>query len=481
MQGPLPANPRVIALILASAIFMEQVDSTVLATALPTMARSFGVPPLHLSVAITSYLLSLAVFIPVSGRVADRLGSRTVFRLAITLFTLGSFMCSLSDSVWFLVLSRILQGMGGGMMVPVARLVLIRSVPKSEFVAIMSWVLVPAMLGPVVGPPLGGFLVTYLSWRWIFYVNVPLGLAGIVATSRFIPQIREAIKAPFDVKGSFLSGASLSCLLFGLETATRSGFSPFWATVLLGFALAFGVLYVRHARTHPAPVLDFRLFRIPTFAVACTAGMLFRVSFGALPFLLPLMLQLGFGLSAAASGMITFASAAGSVVMKAVARFVLRRFGYRNTLLWNGMICTTYIAVCAFFRPDWPLAVLYAILLTGGIFRSLQFTAYGTLVYGDIPVAETSAATGFHSMVQQISVTFGVAISAGVLSSIMAFWGHNNPSLLDFTATFLVIAGMSLLAVPICLRLESAAGAELSGHRAVARIAREEAEAELPG
>jgi EmrB/QacA subfamily drug resistance transporter len=461
----IPASPRVIALILASAIFMEQIDSTAIATALPAMGESLGVPPLRLSAAVTAYLLSLAVFIPISGAIADRLGSRTVFRLAIGIFVLGSILCGLSQSFWFLIASRVVQGIGGAMMVPVGRLVLLRSVPKSQFVAMMSWVLVPAMMGPMVGPLLGGYLATYWSWRWIFYINVPLGLVGMVLATLFIPQIKEAKKKPFDLRGSILSGVTLSSFLFVLESMRGDSLPVAFALSALLVSVIFGTLYFRHACIHPSPVLDFRLLRIHSFFVAGVGGVLFRLSFGAFPFLLPLMLQLGFGVSAARSGMITFVGAVGSVLMKAAAAPVVRRFGYRNLLIWNGLICSTFIVLCGLFRPEWPVILIYAALLLGGVFRSLQYTAYGTLAYADIPVEKTGAAIGFHSMIQQFSVTLGVAASAGILSMIMVLGGRETPSLSDFMLTFFTIATVSLVAVPICVTLARDAGAELSGHQ----------------
>jgi EmrB/QacA subfamily drug resistance transporter len=475
------ASPRTIALILASAIFMEQVDSTALSTALPAMARSFGVPPLQLSLAITGYLLSLAVFIPISGAAADRLGSRTIFRLAIITFTVGSIACSLASDVWMLVLARMVQGVGGAMMVPVGRLVLIRSVPKSEFVSMMAWVLVPGMIGPVVGPLLSGFLVTYLSWQWIFYINVPLGLLGVLLTTLFIPEIKAEKKEPFDLKGMALSGISLCSLIFVIESGRGGGLPLPWTAALCVVGVLSGVGYWRHARKHPAPVLDFRLAaRIPTLFVASTAGFLFRMCFGAFPFLLPLLLQLGFGMSAAKSGAITFAGSVGSILMKAGAKPVLSRLGYRNTLIWNGLVCALYVAICAMFRPSWPLTAIYAILIIGGSFRSLQYTAYGTICYADIPPAKQGAAVGFHSMVQQVSVTLGVAVSATVLGAITMLGGRSMPALADFSATMLVMAGICLAAVPICFLLPPDAGAEFSGRRPTAATAVDRAEAQAP-
>lgn len=459
-------NYRTTALIVASAMFMEQVDGTVLSTALPAMARSFGSDPVRMNVALTAYLLSLAVFIPASGRIADRFGSRTVFRAAIAVFTAGSVLCGQAGSLPVLVASRVLQGIGGAMMVPVGRLVLLRTTPKADLISAMAWLLVPATLGPVVGPPLGGLLVTYLSWRWIFGINVPIGLLGIVLATLFIDDVREANPGPLDVVGMALSGVALACLMFGLELAGHGvGSGGLAAALGLGGAGA-GALYWRHARRQRSPVLDFRLMRVPTFGVSVLSGSLFRIAIGAIPFLLPLMLQLGFGLSAAASGSITFVSSAGSLLMRACAKPLLRRFGFRRVLAGNGVISMALLACCAAFRPSCPVAAIYAVLLVGGFFQSLQFTAYNTVAYADLAPGRMSAATSFYSTFQQLSLSLGITVSAAVLAASAALSGRAAPSLGDFSAAFLVIAGIGLLAAPAGLRLRPDAGEELSGHRA---------------
>ena len=307
---------RLTAVIVACAMFMQNLDSTVIATALPTMAKAFGADPVHMNVALTSYLLSLAVFIPASGWIADRYGARTVFRAAIAVFTLGSILCGRADSLAFLVGARILQGIGGAMMVPVGRLVLLRTAAKTELVAAMAWLTVPALLGPVLGPPVGGFIVTYFSWRWIFDINVPIGILGIVLVSLFFEDVREPPRGRFDGIGLLLCAIALSGLMFGLETAGRGVVPPSITEAMIGIGLVAVVGYLLHARNHPAPLLDLSLMRLPCFGVALSAMMLFRTGIGAIPFLLPLMLQVGFGNSAVESGLITFASSAGALVMK---------------------------------------------------------------------------------------------------------------------------------------------------------------------
>jgi EmrB/QacA subfamily drug resistance transporter len=456
---------RTVALIIASAMFMEQLDGTILATALPAMATSFDVSPLHMSVALTSYMLSLAVFIPASGAIADRYGSRNVFRAAIALFTVGSILCGIASNLPLLVLSRLLQGIGGAMMVPVGRLVLLRSVPKSELVSAMSWLLVPALIGPVVGPPLGGFIVTWVSWRWIFYINVPIGVVGIWLATKYVPDVRLTERVPFDRIGFVLSGVSLSCLVFGLELASRGSSSLLGSTGLIIGGMVAGAGYLLYSRRIANPILDMTLMRFTTFRLSVIAGSLTRITAGAVPFLLPLMMQLGFGLSAAHSGVITFVSALGAMLMKATAAPVLRRWGFRATLVWNGVFSMLCIALCAAFRPDWPLWIIYAVLLFSGFFQSLQFSAYNTVAYADVPSERFSSATSFYTTFQQLMLSLGICVAAAALHVSVVWGGREHAALPDFSVAFLVVTFISLLAAPVCALLPKNAGAEMSGHR----------------
>ena len=465
-SGGLSRRARTTALIIASALFMEQLDSTVLTTALPAMARSFRVDPLHMSVALTSYLVGLAVFIPASGRLADRVGSRTVFRGAIGLFLVGSVLCAQAPSLTALVLARLLQGAGGAMMVPVGRLVLLRTVPKSELVSAMFWMLLPATVGPLFGPIVGGCLTTYLSWRWIFYINLPVGLLGMALTSRFIPQLRETTHSRFDVRGTVLSGTSLACLIFGLESASRGNgaIGPTMATLSVG--LAAGLLYFRHARVAANPILDFSLMRVPTFRISLLAGTMARLVAGGSPFLIPSMLQLGFGVSAAQSGLVTFTAPLGALSMRLMVRRVLRRYGFRATMTLNGVSAGILTLACAGFRPGWPFWVLSAILFLNGGAQSLQFTAMNTIAYADIPAERMSAATSFYATFQQMTLTLGICVTAGTLAASRALGGRPELTLGDFSAGLAVVGTLALLASPIASRLAPDAGSELSGHRA---------------
>jgi EmrB/QacA subfamily drug resistance transporter len=458
-----------IPLIVACALFMENLDSSVLATALPSIAASLGESPLKLNLAITSYLFSLAVFIPVSGWVADRFGARTVFRIAIIIFTVGSLLCGLADSFWTLVGARVLQGFGGALMVPVGRMVILRSIPKSELLRAMTWLTVPAMIGPVIGPPLGGFLTTYLSWRWIFWINLPIGLLGIVLVSLYIPNIREEKVPPLDWRGFLMSAFGLCGLVFGFETIGR-GLLPDTAVAGLLVVGAIGIaLYLRHARRHPHPLIDLSLLKVPTFRAGMAGAFLFRIGVGAMPFLLPLMLQLGFGLSAFESGMITFVSAAGAMSMKVTAGPILRHLGFRRVLIANALISGGFIAVCGLFRPDLSHALIMGLLLMGGFFRSLQFTSTNTLTISDIPNNQMSRATSFTSMMQQLSLSAGVAVGAMVLHATVSYGGGVDQIRADsFAPAFFTVGAIATLSVLVFLRLPSDAGAEVTGHRLVA-------------
>ncbi len=469
---------RLTAMIVACALFMQNLDSTVIATALPTMAKAFGVDAVHMNVALTAYLLSVAVFIPASGWIADRYGTRTVFRAAIAVFTVGSVLCGQANSLWFLVLARVLQGVGGAMMVPVGRLVMLRTTPRHELVAAMAWLTTPALVGPVLGPPLGGFIVTYFSWRWIFEINVPIGILGIVLVGMFIDDIREPPPGRFDALGLLFSAVALSGLMFGLETIGRGVVPPALTAALVAVGLLAGIAYFLHARTHASPLLDLSLMRLPCFGVAISAMMLFRIGIGAIPFLLPLMLQVGFGDSALQSGLITFASSAGALVMKPVAQWALRQFGFRDTLVWNGLISAAMIAICAAFRPAWPAAAIYAALLIGGFFRSLQFTAYNTLAYGDVPRRRMSAATSLYTAAQQLAATIGISAGAVALFASMGLSGHHPPQPVDFSIAFVAVSLFTLAAAPIALLMPRSAGDDLTGRAPKPQVAGQPAAAD---
>lgn len=464
----LARSSRLIPYVVACALFMENLDSTVLATALPEIARSLGESPLHLNLAITSYLLSLAIFIPVSGWIADRFGARRVFCAAIVVFTASSVSCGFADSFWGLVLSRVAQGLGGAMMVPVGRLVLLRSVAKSELVGALALVTIPALIGPIVGPPLGGFITTYLSWRWIFWINVPIGVVGIALALILVPNVREERPPPFDWRGFALVGAGLAGMMMGFESVGRDLLpAPAVAALIAGGAAAL-LLYVRHARRRMHPVLDLALLGIGTFRAAVLGGFLFRVGVGAIPFLLPLLLQVGFGMNPLQSGLLTFAAAVGALTMKLTAKRILRRFGFRTVLVVNAAISAASIAACALFEAATPAAVILAVLLIGGFFRSLEFTSINALAYSDVPRARMSRATSFASVGQQLSLSIGVGLGALILHAVVTLRGGAAATAADFAPAFLIVGLVSASAALVFRRLPPDAGAEVSGRKIAA-------------
>src|SRR6204780_2034808 len=458
---------RIVPLIVATALFMENMDSTVIATSLPAIARALGTNPLALKLAVTSYLLSLAICIPASGWTADRLGARNVFRAAIAIFVLGSIGCAASRSLEEFVFARIVQGMGGAMMTPVGRLIMVRSIDKRLLLNAMSLVTMPALIGPICGPPLGGFITTYFSWHWIFLINVPIGLVGIVMASRYIANVRVEHHDPFDFVGFMLSGLAIAGLAFGLSAMGLEFLPTGVVAALLCVGTVAAVAYVIHAKRTPAPILDLTLLELPTFRASIFGGFLFRLGIGALPFLLPLLLQIGFDLSPFQSGLITFTSALGSMFMKAAVASVLKRFGYRNVLLYNSLISSVFLIACATFVPGMPFWAMIAILLSGGFFRSLQFTSINTIAYAEIDPPLMSRATALTAVAQQLSLSTGVAVGALVVEMTLRLRHETAMSAVDFPPAFLVIAALAATAARLFYRLRPDAGEELSGRRVV--------------
>jgi len=444
---------------------MEMLDATVISTALPAIAHSMHEDPIRLNLAITSYLLSLAVFIPISGWLADRYGARTVFRSAILIFTFGSILCGISHSLPQLVAARIAQGFGGAMMVPVGRLIVLRTVRKSELVTAMSYLTVPAVLGPVVGPPVGGFIVTYYSWRWIFFINVPIGILGFALVTMFIENVREAEVFPLDFRGFVLTGVGLAGLVFGFEMLGRGVIPASMVMAIIGGGALCTTAYVLHARRIKYPIIDLKLIKIPTFSVATLGGGMFRMGIGALPFLLAMLLQLVFGLSPFASGMLTFTSAAGALFMKVTATPIIRRFGFRTVLIGNGVISSLILMSYSLFRPTTPHLVIILALLSGGFLRSLQFTALGTLAYADVPSPLMSNASSLASMAQQLFLSFGVAIAALLLHVSLKGRPASALTAHDFILPFVVVGVLAMLSSLLFVPLEHDAGEEVSGRR----------------
>jgi len=458
---------RLIPLIVATALFMENMDSTVIATSLPAIAADIGTSPLTLKLAITSYLLSLAVFIPASGWTADRFGARAVFSIAIAVFMIGSIGCALSSSVTDFVIARILQGAGGAMMTPVGRLVLLRSIDKSALVNAMAWVTVPALVGPVIGPPLGGFITTYFTWHWIFLINIPIGLLGIFMALRYIDPIRSEDPERFDLWGLILAGIGLGGIAFGLSVAGLNLLPWTVVVALIAVGSISMTLYVIHAKRTASPVLDFTLMRLPTLRASIIGGFLFRLGIGSLPFLLPLLMQVGFGLSPFKSGLVTFASAVGAMGMKTLAARIIRTFGFRNIMTINAIVSSVFLAACALFTASTPLLLIMIILVVGGFFRSLQFTAINTVAYAEVEPAQMSRATTLVSVNQQLAISAGVAVGAFSVETTMLLHHVSDLSAADFAPAFIVVAIISAVSTWFFYQMPVDAGHQVSGRRMV--------------
>ena len=458
-----------IPLIVACALFMENMDSTVIATSLPAIATDIGESPLALKLALTSYLVSLAVFIPISGWVADRYGSRSVFAWAIVVFIGGSLLCAASTTLEAFVISRFLQGIGGAMMVPVGRLVLMRAIPKHDYVAALNYLTVPALLGPVTGPALGGAITLYFHWRYIFIINIPIGILGLYLVLRHIPDIRETGMPAFDMRGFALSGLGLSVLMLGFS-ALGGHLLPLpvaTACIVAGFVTL--LLYVRHARRTAHPVLDLRLLKLPTFWNGVVAGSVFRAGLGATPFLLPLLFQLGFGLDPLQSGLLTCTTAIGAMFIKTLTVFILRRFGFRTVLSINGVAASLVVMAFGLFSSTTPHSIIALVLLLSGCLRSLQFTALNAISFADIAPEKMSQAASFSSMAQRLSQSAGIAAGAYLLQLSSTAQGHASIVAADFWPAFVGIGFVSALAPLLHLRLPPQAGIEVSGHGVPAR------------
>ncbi|HLI21713.1 MAG TPA: DHA2 family efflux MFS transporter permease subunit [Stellaceae bacterium] len=460
-QGTISRRPFIVPLIVGCAQFMHQFDGSVITTALPAMARSLGEDPLRLNLAITCYLLALAVFVPVSSWLSDKVGSKRIFMTAIVTFSLSSLLCGLSHNLAELVVARTLQGIGGAMMTPVGRIIVTKSVPKSELIQAMNYVTIPALLGPILGPSVGGFIVTYFSWQWIFFINLPIGALGVALVFFIIPDMRETDVPAFDVKGFVLVGFAVAAMILGFEAMGRGLFPASGVAVLIAAGMSCGIGYIFHARRKSGPIIDLSLLKIRTFSASIWGGALVYIGATSQVFLLALLLQLGFGFTPFQSGLTTLATAAGSVLIKSLVRPVVRLFGVRRLLIYNTALTAAYVFVCGLFRVDTPYIVILLTLLISGLSRSVEFTAIQALGYADLPPALTARATGFSSMAQQVWLSFGVGLVALIMQIAREWHGHATIAPNDISPAYFTIAFLSLLAAGVFARLPRNAGAAL--------------------
>jgi EmrB/QacA subfamily drug resistance transporter len=483
LQNKEPPGERsrdtLIAAIIGAAMFVQTLDATIVVNALPTMAVSLHQSPLTLNMAITAYMIAAAMFLPVGTWIADRFGARKVFRGAILAFALASALCGLSHSLWQLVAARMLQGAAGAMMQPVGRLILLKSVPKERLMGALAILSIPQLLGPVIGQPIGGMIVTFASWRYVFFINLPLAVIGVILITLFIPDIREDDELfRLDWTGLFLSACALSGLMFGFENIGR-GFLP-WPYVvgLLVTGVGSGWLLFRHASRVEGPIVDVSLLKLPTFRTAMFVGVLTRLQLGALPFMLALLLQVAFGMSAFAAGLITFASSVGAIFMKSVAPPIIRYFGFRTTLLGNTLCAATLMISYSLFRAGTPHWLIFTLLMIGGFFRALQFTSLNGLAYADVPSNRMSRASSLSAMFQQGSLAAGVGFAALILHTSALAAGRSRVTVFDISTGFVIIGLITISATALLLRLPANAGAEMSGHKGHRRSAMTEPQVE---
>ncbi|MDY1992062.1 MFS transporter [Klebsiella pneumoniae] len=453
------------ALLVAGAFFMEFLDGTVIATALPDMARDFGVTAVELNIGISAYLITLAVLIPASGWIADRFGARAIFTLALAIFTLASVFCGLSTEVHIFVAMRILQGVGGALMVPVGRLAVLRTTPKHQLIKAIATLTWPALVAPIIGPPLGGFITRYASWLWIFFINVPLGLAAIILSLRIIPDIRETERRSFDLSGFITTSVAMVSLVTAMERLGDRQ-PQIWPTLALA-ALGFGCLLysIRHFRRAAAPMVRLDALQVPTFRVTMYGGSLFRASISAVPFLLPLLFQVGFGMDPFHSGLLVLAVFVGNLTIKPATTPLIRWLGFRRLLLINGALNVCSLLACALLTPQTPVWAIMLILYLGGVFRSIQFTGVSTLAFADVPAAQMSDANTLFSTASQLAVGLGITLGAiGIrLGEQVGDWLHLTelPGI-SFRLSFVFIALICLVGMIDSLHLAKTAGSSVS-------------------
>jgi EmrB/QacA subfamily drug resistance transporter len=443
---------------------MEQLDGSVIATSLPQIAHSFGVHPVDVGIGMTGYLVALATFIPLSGWVADRIGARTTFCSAIAAFAIASMVCGLCTSLPAFVAARIAQGAIGAMMVPVGRTVVLRSSSKAELLRAISFITWPGLIAPVLGPPIGGFITTFSSWRWIFYLNVPIAAVGLVLALVLIAPIPPEARRPFDVRGFLLTAGTLVAIMFGLDELAR-GESLARSLGLLAIGSGLAVWTWRHLQTAPNPILNLAPGAIATFAAATyRGGSFFRVAIQTTPFMLPLLFQVALGKTAFASGLLMLMYAAGNLVMKSVTTPIVQRFGFRRVVIVNGAIVALSLAVCALISASTPDVVIAAIIFGSGLCRSMQYTTVNTLGYVDVPQSLMSAANTLSGTITQLAQAGGIAFAALLLHAAGTVRGTGaTPDIIDFHIAFLLAAALALAATLSFLSLPKAAGADVSG------------------
>jgi EmrB/QacA subfamily drug resistance transporter len=455
-----PATKRLLPWVVAIAFFMQTLDGTILNTTLPTMAKDLGESPLRMQSVVIAYMLTVALLIPASGWLADRFGTRRAFISAIVLFSLGSLLCALSPSLPWLVAARVVQGVGGALLLPVGRLVILRAYPRAELLKVLSFVTIPGLVGPLLGPPLGGWLVEVATWHWVFLINLPVGVVGVFAALRYMPDLRGAADQRFDWPGFVMFSLGLVLVSLGLQGLGEHAFSAAVSILLVMAGLAAMAAYWVHAARANKPLFSLALFHIPTFSVGVFGNLFARLGSGAMPFLTPLFLQVGLGYSPSVAGLTMVPTVLGAMLIKFFAERVIQRFGYRNVLVANTLLLGLFIAGFSMVDRSTPHALILVYLGFFGIVNSLQFTAMNTLTLGDLDDARASSGNSLLSVVMQLSMSLGVAAAGALLAAfaspvVIPIASSVGPSKLvhTFHATYICMGVLSALAAGIFFQL----------------------------
>ncbi len=466
MSTPLSPHARNVALVVAAALFMQFLDGVIIVTALPRMARDFGVETLQMSLGVTIYMLAVAICIPAAAWLSDGFGARRVFLIAIAGFTVTSIACGLAQDLGQFAVARALQGASSAVLFPVGRIIVLRTAKKSEIVPAIGLTIWPALFAPVLGPALGGFITEYISWHWNFWINIPLGILGLILVAAIVPKDAEFVRRPFDGPGFILTGITLGCLLYGFDALVQGSLPAWLAGVLIVVGFAAGTAAVLWLRRAAHPLIDLRTLGIRTFAATdIKAGAILRTAINATPFLLPLMYQVAYGMDALSAGGLVVIYFLGNLVIKSITTPTLRRFGFRNILTINGVLAGLSVALCGLLGPQTPYAVTAVILFVAGATRSMQFTALATLAFADVDADQRSSATTISSMSQQLSMVFGVAVAAGMLNLSQLWRGAASLAPIDFQIAYLLMGLIIIGCALQLLTLHRDVGAEVSGHR----------------
>jgi EmrB/QacA subfamily drug resistance transporter len=458
------SSRRLLPWLIAVAFFMESLDTTILSTGVPAIAAALHVGPLSMKSVLASYTLSLAVFIPISGWMADRFGTRRVFASAIAIFTLGSFLCGISNNIHLLVACRVIQGCGGAMMVPVGRLTMVRTFAKADLIRAMSFVVIPALIGPMLGPIAGGLIVDYFHWRYIFFVNIPIGLVGLYMSYRHLPDFREAHSNPLDLTGLFLFGSGIAMLSYVLEIFGEHTLGTGAIVGLLVLSMLLLTAYGFHATRAAYPLLRLTLFRIRTFRAAVVGGFVTRLGIGGIPFLFPLLYQVGLGFTPIQSGLLMMPQAVSAMSLKLATPWILARFGYRAVLVSNTVAIGLMIMVFAAIGKGTPVWQIVLEMFFFGFLTSLQYTSMNTLVYAEVNDEQASSASSIAATMQQMSISFGVASASLVTAMFLPSRYLFNPMqfIYGIHRAFFVLGGLTLLSTLVFCDMKRGDGDTIS-------------------